>query len=192
MRGIVQSLHANRAAVDWVLDSGRSGRCRRQDRIWLGDLVPIGRASQRLKCRSLIGVSSGQFYGRWERPIVAPGGGPLAKWSAEQKRLRARLRKPLATDDQATRALLEARAVKLDHLMEHYVAPAAPSRTRAKTWMFYWMNGGYNTVQAGSRAEAERLAQTMSGVLVPDLSSLHIATDDEVARVDRMYAGMFD
>lgn len=67
-----------------------------------------------------------------------------------------------------------------------------------RTWLWKWVEGGYNTCRARSREEALKLAKekgkpssVFKGLTV-DEKSLHVATDKEVREYDRRYAGMFD
>lgn len=63
-----------------------------------------------------------------------------------------------------------------------------------KLWIFNWVGGGYNSVVAGTKKEAQaEIAKEFSEtklVLAP--GTLHIGTQEELAALDRSYAGMFD
>lgn len=77
-------------------------------------------------------------------------------------------------------------------------APMQPMQPSRPTWLFNWVGGGYNTVQADTREEALRLAKakgapsgTFNGLTV-DERTLHVATDAEIARWDAWGASMFN
>lgn len=76
--------------------------------------------------------------------------------------------------------------------------PAQTAQPARPTWLFNWVGGGYNTVQANTREEALQLARakgapsgTFNGLTV-DERTLHIATDAEIAKWDRWGASMFN
>lgn len=67
-----------------------------------------------------------------------------------------------------------------------------------KTWLFHWVEGGYNTVIAETRKEALEKARTLGkpgevfkGLTVSE-KGLHVARPGEVEALNRYYAGMFD
>jgi hypothetical protein len=141
-RGIVErvgwaDLHAHggptaSARVAWpsdrslVITGGLSAFARRRhlaehcyyDQHPVERLVVIGQAHAVPRCNRSWGTG-------WERPKTVATT-PMAKWAGEAKRLRDRMRPGAATDDPATRALLEARAVQLDAMMERYRAVKDP------------------------------------------------------------------
>ena len=61
-------------------------------------------------------------------------------------------------------------------------------------WIWYWENGGYNWCKADTKQEALKKAKEMAGrtILVVKESSLHMGTIQEVERLDRQYASMFN
>lgn len=67
-------------------------------------------------------------------------------------------------------------------------------RQKAKVWLFNWNSGGYNTVNAFTRAEAEIAAAAMGNgkTLVADLATLREASDADVAREEKQFSGMFN
>jgi hypothetical protein len=121
---------------------------------WPHDLTVVGTAALVPKCEHVLtltgySVTYPQHGGRWVIPATTSRD-PYQRWAEEMKGLRGWLKR---TDlDVATRSLLEARAVKLDHLMS--------------------MSG----LGAGSRKRAhgipakKRLAQLREGI--PDLDEL--------------------
>jgi len=72
------------------------------------------------------------------------------------------------------------------------------AKNAERTWLFHWVEGGYNTVRAKTREEALKLAKKKgepAGVfkgLTVNEKTLHVATDKEVREVDKRFAGMFD
>jgi acetyl-CoA acetyltransferase len=67
------------------------------------------------------------------------------------------------------------------------------------TWAFDWQGGGYNTVTAGNASQALQRAvalgltnESRKVTLTPVPSSIRIVSDNEMADLDRHYAGMFD
>ena len=68
----------------------------------------------------------------------------------------------------------------------------------AKTYLFNWIGGGYNTVAAMNLKEAKMRAKNWcdwSGAkcsLVADLKTVRIPKKGELEALDKYYAGMFD
>jgi hypothetical protein len=117
-RGIIQSIRTERgnliAIVDWVVGATR---CRRGRPAPLDTLQPIGRAASTPHCHAF-GVGG---LGQWFKPRSEETNiGAVGKWCREMKRLLAYLRDDRSRHDPAVRPLLEARAVKLDHLLSIY------------------------------------------------------------------------
>ena len=80
----------------------------------------------------------------------------------------------------------------MSHDVRHHSNP------KAKTYLFNWTSGGYNTVSAMNLKEAKNRAKNWtdwSGAkcsLEADISTVRIPKKGETEALDKYYAGMFD
>jgi hypothetical protein len=122
---------------------------------------------------------------------------PTARWAAEQKRLALRLQLGTPALPPETRALLEARAVKLDHLMEIYAssAPRLPAQIRsfAEGQIYATPYGiaevvetaGPEGLAANMRIDSLAVAATAAGYRVGDVIRVHL--DDQTVPSPRTW-----
>jgi hypothetical protein len=108
--------------VDWP-SGPPPGLSPRQQRTWRssycytdqpqpGRLIVVGHAHHIPKCEEKLGDGAG-----WSPRPIMTATTAMAKWASEMERIMARLQ---SATDLEVRAILEARAVKLDHLMAVY------------------------------------------------------------------------
>lgn len=70
----------------------------------------------------------------------------------------------------------------------------AKMTTQSVLWIWNWVDGGYNSCRVATREEAVTYAREMARgtVLALAEATLHRGTEEELAALDRSYAGMFD